>query len=72
LKTKETKNTQITEIVVILNKILVNSDLCSKFNFKEVLIESALIPMLENAFRSGSILELSKEFELYSSYLDFT
>lgn len=27
--------------------------------------------MLENAFRSGSILELSKEFELYSSYLDF-
>ena len=27
--------------------------------------------MLENAFRSGSILELSKEFDLYSSYLDF-
>ena len=28
--------------------------------------------MLENAFRSGSILELSKEYELYTSYLDFT
>jgi hypothetical protein len=27
--------------------------------------------MLENAFRSGSILELSKEFALYSSYLQF-
>lgn len=72
LKTKETKNTQITEIVVILNKILNNNELCEKYGFWDVLIESALIPMLENAFRSGSILELSKEYELYTSYLDFT
>jgi len=72
LKTKETKNTQITEIVMILNKILTNTELCEKYGFKEVLIESSMVPMLENAFRSGSILELSKEYELYTSYLDFT
>ncbi|CAK77506.1 unnamed protein product (macronuclear) [Paramecium tetraurelia] len=36
---------------------------------KNTLFESALLPLLESAFRSGSLLEISKEFELYCKYL---
>ena len=35
----------------------------------EELLESALLPILESAFRNGSILEISKEAETYHSYL---
>ncbi|CAK71945.1 unnamed protein product (macronuclear) [Paramecium tetraurelia] len=36
---------------------------------KNTLFESALLPLLESAFRSGSLLEISKEFDLYCKYL---
>ena len=42
-----------------------------KYNLKDLILESALLPVLENAFRSGSILEMAKEYELYNAYLDF-
>lgn len=35
----------------------------------KTLYESALLPILEAAFRSGSLLEISKEAEIYQSYL---
>ena len=31
---------------------------------------SSLLPMLENALRSGSILEMAKDYPLYMAYLD--
>lgn len=31
--------------------------------------QSALLPLLESAFRSGSLLEMTKESDLYKSYL---
>jgi hypothetical protein len=34
-------------------------------------LESALLPTLEAAFRSGSLLEIAKEYELNMSYLGF-
>lgn len=34
-------------------------------------LESALLPTLEAAFRSGSLLEIAKEYELNMSYLSF-
>jgi hypothetical protein len=34
-------------------------------------MESALLPTLEAAFRSGSLLEMAKEFELNMAYLGF-
>lgn len=36
---------------------------------QKTLFESALLPLLESAFRSGSLLEISKEFDLYHSFL---
>jgi hypothetical protein len=38
----------------------------------EELLESALLPILESAYRNGSILEISKEAETYHSYLELT
>ena len=38
---------------------------------KSMLLESALLPTLEAAFRSGSLLEMAKEYELNMSYLGF-
>jgi hypothetical protein len=31
--------------------------------------ESALLPLLESGFRSGSLLEIAKELELFETYL---
>lgn len=38
---------------------------------KTMLLESALLPTLEAAFRSGSLLDMAKEYELNMSYLGF-
>lgn len=36
-----------------------------------MILESALLPTLESAFRSGSLLEMAKDFELNMAYLGF-
>lgn len=33
------------------------------------MLESALLPILESAFRNGSWLDMTKEYEVYHSYL---
>jgi|LauGreDrversion4_2_1035121.scaffolds.fasta_scaffold23915_9 hypothetical protein len=38
---------------------------------KNMLLESALLPTLEAALRSGSLLEMVKEYELNMAYLGF-
>ena len=37
---------------------------------KDLILESALLPILESALRSGSLLEMAKETQVYNSYLD--
>lgn len=71
LKKKESKNSQISDIIGILKGIVKSEELSVKYNLKDLILESALLPVLENAFRSGSILEMAKEYELFNSYLDF-
>jgi len=39
---------------------------------RKLFLESALLPILEAALRSGSILEMAKEFELYQVLLKLT
>jgi len=36
---------------------------------KEIILQSALLPSLECSFRSGSLLEMGKECDLFFSYL---
>ncbi len=38
---------------------------------RDMILESALLPTLESAFRSGSLLDMAKEFELNMAYLGF-
>jgi len=71
LKKKESKNSQVADIIGILRGIVMSKELSIKYQLKDLILESALLPVLENAFRSGSILEIAKEGELYNAYLDF-
>lgn len=41
-----------------------------KIEMKDLILESALLPILEQAMRSGSLLEMAKETILYNAYLD--
>jgi hypothetical protein len=41
-----------------------------KIEMKDLILESALLPILEQAMRSGSLLEMAKETQLYNAYLD--
>jgi hypothetical protein len=37
---------------------------------KDLILESSLLPILESALRSCSLLEITKEMDLFNSYLD--
>jgi NADH:ubiquinone oxidoreductase subunit E len=57
-------------------------DICSNFlgskewtaseEVGEIILESALLPLLEQAFRNGSWLDMAKAAEVYASYLALT
>ena len=38
---------------------------------RDMILESALLPTLEAAFRSGSLLDMAKDFDLNMAYLGF-
>jgi hypothetical protein len=38
----------------------------------DTILESALLPILEAAFRNGSWLDMTKDYEVYHSYLALT
>jgi hypothetical protein len=69
LENKKQRNDQIKNLI----------DICSNFiNCKEwkandevlnIFLESALLPLLESAFRNASWLDMAKESEVYHSYL---
>jgi len=37
---------------------------------KELVLESSLLPIIESALATGSLLEMAKEISLYKSYLE--
>ena len=71
----EGKRTNSSQIVCII-KLLVNFFDCPNFEMNENLmkafLESSILPCLESAFRGGTLLELSKDAELYMAYLELT
>lgn len=36
---------------------------------RSIIIESAILPTIESALRSGSLLEMAKEMHLYETYI---
>jgi|LauGreDrversion4_2_1035121.scaffolds.fasta_scaffold26859_7 hypothetical protein len=71
LKSKEAKSSQTANIVNILRNIIRSKDWKAPAAVKDLLLESALLPTLEAAFRSGSLLDMAKEYDLNIAYLDF-
>jgi hypothetical protein len=71
LKSKEAKSAQAANIVNILKNVIKSKDWQAPIAIKNMILESALLPTLESAFRSGSLLEMAKDFELNMAYLGF-
>ena len=71
LKSKEAKNAQIANIVSIIKNFIRTKDWEAPPEIKNLLLESAMLPTLEAAFRSGSLLEMAKDFDLNIAYLEF-
>lgn len=69
LENKKLRNDQIKNLVDICSNFIN----CKEWNAGEevldILLESALLPLLESAFRNGSWLDMAKEYEVYHSYL---
>jgi len=70
LKSKEARNSQITNIINILKHFIKSKDWETPKEIKDLFLESSLLPILEAAFRSGSLLEMAKENELNMAYLE--
>jgi hypothetical protein len=69
---KKSKNDQMKTLIDICcnffntTEWLANKEVCYQ------ILESALLPLLENAFRNGSWIDMVKEAPLYHSYLALT
>ena len=66
---KKLKNDQLINLLEIIRNFLDTRDWTPPKEVLNALCGSALLPLLESAFRSGSLLDMGKESELYSSYL---
>jgi len=69
-ETKKAKNEQIKIMIDILASFISAKDWKPSKDLLGMFAESPLLMLVENAFRSGSLLEMSKESSIYSSYFD--
>jgi hypothetical protein len=72
LENKKQRNEQIKVLIDICTGFFDSEEWTAPEEMLEEILESALLPILEAAFRNGSILEISKEAETYHSYLELT
>ena len=69
LENKKQRNEQIKVLIDICTGFFNSDEWTAPEDMIDDILESALLPILESAFRNGSILEISKEAETYHSYL---
>ena len=69
-ESKKSKNEQIKIMVDILASFISAKDWKPSKDLLELFAKSPLLMLVENAFRSGSLLEMSKESSIYFSYFD--
>ena len=72
LANKKQRNAQIKILIDIVTNFLNPDQWEAPKEMLDEILESALMPILENAFRNGSFLEISKEAECFHSYLALT
>ena len=58
------------QVLAIVGNFIKSKELTKSHDVAGIIIESALLPLLENAFRSSSLLEMAKQHTLYKAYLD--
>jgi len=56
-------------LINVLASIFETKDWEPPQNVLKMICESALLPLLEAAFRNGSLVDMGKESDLYFSYL---
>ena len=69
LENKKQRSEQIRVLIDILSGFIDSDEWKASEEMLDELLESALLPILESALRNSSFLELSKEAELYHSYM---
>ena len=70
MKSKEESNEQIMQIFKMVRYFIKCEALTQSHDVAGIIIESAMLPLLETAFRSCSLLEMSKQSKLIETYLD--
>ena len=69
VENKKVRNEQLLSMLEIIRNFLDTKDWSPPKKVLHSICESALLPLLEAAFRSGSLLDMGKEADLYFSYL---
>ena len=72
LENKKLRNDQIKNLVDICSNFISSKEWKATEEVQAIILESALLPLLESAFRNGSWLEMAKEHEVYHSYMGKT
>ena len=70
LESKKSNSIQITSIINLLSDFFDAPELKTSDKLLNLFLESSILPCLESAFRGGTLLDLSKEADLYYSYLE--
>lgn len=69
LENKKLRNEQIKNLVDICSNFIASKEWRASEEVQAIILESALLPLLESAFRNGSWLDMAKEHDVYHSFL---
>jgi len=72
LENKKQRNEQVVILVDIVSNLFASDEWEASTQLVEQILESALLPILESAFRNGSFLDMAKEAQVYHSYCALT
>ena len=72
LEGKKSNSSQIVCIIKLLKNFFNIPNFEMNENLMKIFLESPILPCLESAYRGGTLLELSKDSELYMTYLQLT
>ena len=69
LENRKEVSQEILRVVTIFVSFLDCEKPLMDNRLSDIIKESCLLPLIESAVRSGSLLDISKEYELFKSYL---
>ena len=72
LEGKKSNSLQVAMIIKLLSNFFNTNKFEMNDKLMNIFLESPILPCLESAYRGGTLLELSKDEELYMTYLKMT